>query len=368
LSLSIRTTSLFCVLLCARPVVAQDRPTTSVAESDSVAQWLPMGLIPVDQAGAGRRGYVLAGESTEVAEPGAAQISVHAVAANNFYREQNDSFSISQRLETHTAALGYRRGFKVGMFPRVELGGQLQLTEADAGFMNGFIAGTENFLAWLSGRESARNPWRSVEMRPPLGMLVTKDGRPLYRAPGDRSGLGDFSIVAKALLRDADPSSSHTRVAVRVGVNVSGTPVFTEGNFAGIGVSLDKKILQRVALHGDARVNYLIDRVSQWNLPLKHASFAFSAGPELELSRNSSGSAQIDGSTTPYLPTGATAFDKGYGAVTFGFNHRFRGQQRQVVTQVYLRENMNLPFRVRWNTDPDMSLGIKFTIRSVPHR
>ena len=25
--------------------------------------------------------------------------------------------------------------------------------------------------------------------------------------------------------------------------------------------------------------------------------------------------------------------------------------------------NMNLPFRVRWNTDPDMSLGLKISLR-----
>ena len=113
------------MLLFARPVVAQDRPVTSATESDGAGQWMPMGPIPVDQAGAGRRGYVLAGENTEVAEPGAHQISIHAVAANNFYLEQNDSVSISQRYETHTAALGYRRGFKIGMFPRFELGGQM---------------------------------------------------------------------------------------------------------------------------------------------------------------------------------------------------------------------------------------------------
>jgi len=33
------------------------------------------------------------------------------------------------------------------------------------------------------------------------------------------------------------------------------------------------------------------------------------------------------------------------------------------VAQLYARENMNLPFRVRWNADPDLSVGIKFSIR-----
>jgi hypothetical protein len=368
LSLPIRTTSLLCVLLFARPVVAQDRPVTSATESDGAGQWMPLGPIPVDQAGAGRRGYVLAGENTEVAEPGAHQISIHAVAANNFYLEQNDSVSISQRYETHTAALGYRRGFKIGMFPRFELGGQLQLTEGGNGFMNGFIWRTEKFLTWLSGRQSATNLLRhTVGTQPPLGTLMTKNGQPVYRAAGDRSGFGDFSIVAKALLRDAEPSSRRTRVAVRVAMNISGTSEFTAGNFTGIGVSVDKKILQWAAVHGDVRANYFLDRVSQWNLPLKHGSLAFTVGPELKLANNSSISAQMDGSTTPYLAADATAFDRGYGAVTFGFNHRFRTQQRQVVAQFYLRENMNLPFRVRWNTDPDLSLGIKFTIRSAPH-
>ena len=68
---------------------------------------------------------------------------------------------------------------------------------------------------------------------------------------------------------------------------------------------------------------------------------------------------QIDGSTTPYLPTGTAAFDMAYGDVTLGLNHRFTAGRRPLLAQVYARENMNLPFQVRWNTDPDLSVGIK---------
>jgi hypothetical protein len=366
LSLSIRTTSLFFfVVLLARPVVAQDKPPESGLTTD--IEWAPLGQMPVDQAGAGLRGYMLAGESTEVAEPGGDQVSIHTVAANNFYREQNDNFSISQRYETHTVALGYRHGFTVGMFPRVEVGGQVQLTEGDSGFMNGFILGVESFLASMSGVESARNQLRSSEATPPpLGTFVTRGGRPIYQAPGATSGFGDFSIVAKALLRDGAPSSTRTRVAARVAVNVSGKSEFTRGNFVGIGVSLDKKVLKWAALHGDVRASVFLDRVSHWNLPLKPMSLGFSAGPEMKLARDSSASVQIDGSTTPYLPTGATAFDRGYGNITLGLSHRFGARERQIVAQAYVRENMNLPFRVRWNTDPDLSLGIKVTIGTAP--
>ena len=367
LPLVIRTTSLVFAVLLARPVVAQERPPAEVPaeESNRSREWTPVGPIPVDQAGAGLRGYALAGEGTAVAEAGASQVSIHGVAANNFYREQNGAFSISQRYETHTAALGYRRGFKVGGFPRVEFGGQIQLTEGDGGFMNGFIAGSERFLSWLTGAESARNQWRTSETTlPPLGTFVTKDGRPMYRSPGAGSGLGDFSIVAKALLRDGAPSSADTRVAARVALNMSGKSEFTGGNFAGVGVSVDKKVLKWAAFHGDARASFLLDRVSPWNLPLKRVSFGFSAGPELRLATNSSASVQIDGSTAPYLAAGATAFDRAYGNITLGLNHRFGAGPRQVVAQAYLRENMNLPFRVRWNTDPDLSLGFKVTIHS----
>jgi hypothetical protein len=164
------------VLLLARPVVAQVSPPAGdpATSIDSLGQWTPTGQLPVDQAGAGLRGYVLSGESTEVGGPGTDQISIHAVAANNFYREQTDDLSISQRYETHTIALGYRRGFRVGRFPGFELGGQVQLTERDRGFMNGFIAGSENVLAWLTGQASARNPFRrDVGTEPPLGTLMT---------------------------------------------------------------------------------------------------------------------------------------------------------------------------------------------------
>jgi len=201
---------------------------------------------------------------------------------------------------------------------------------------------------------------------PPLGTFVTKGGQPVYRAAGSGTGFGDVSLVAKALLLDGAPSSSDARVAARVGLNISGKSEFTAGNFAGVGVSLDKKILKWAAFHGDVRASFLLDRVSDWNLPLKRAAFGFSAGPELRLANNTSASAQIDGSTTPYVATGATAFERGYGDITLGLSHRFRAKQREVIAQAYLRENMNLPFRVRWNTDPDLALGIKITIRSGP--
>jgi hypothetical protein len=76
-------------------------------------------------------------------------------------------------------------------------------------------------------------------------------------------------------------------------------------------------------------------------------------------------SVQIDGNSTPYLPTGTTAFDKGYGSITIGLGHRFSAGRTSVVSQIYARENMNLPFRVRWNTDPDASFGIKISLRSL---
>jgi len=78
-------------------------PTNVRAQTiDGPGPWEPLGPIPVDQAGAGRRGYVLPVESAEVADPGAGAISLHAVAANNFYREETGNFLITQRAEAHT--------------------------------------------------------------------------------------------------------------------------------------------------------------------------------------------------------------------------------------------------------------------------
>jgi len=39
--------------------------------------------------------------------------------------------------------------------------------------------------------------------------------------------------------------------------------------------------------------------MSSWNLPLKRTTVGFSIGPELRLSRGSSVSVQLDGTTTP---------------------------------------------------------------------
>ena len=342
--------------LSLKPVAAQS--------IDGRGSWEPLGAIPVDEAGAGRRGYVLPAENADVAAPGTNRFSVHFVAANDFYREETGSFLISQRSEAHTVALGYRRGFKLGMLPRVEFGGQLQVTESDSGMLNGFISGFESAFTSLTGAASAKNQLRTAPgAMPPLGMLVVKDGRTLYQSTGAGSGFGDLSFVAKALLRDGDPASHGTRVAARVGLNVSGSSDITEGNFAGVGLSVDRKLTGWAAFHGDVRATFILDRVSQLTLPLSRTSFGFSTGAEVRVSKNSSASLQIDGSSTPYLPTGALAFDKDYGDVTFGFSRRFEAGRRHVIAQVYARENMNLPFSVRWNTDPDLSVGIKATIQ-----
>jgi hypothetical protein len=357
LRLSIISGLLLVVLALGQPVFAQDGAPSS-GSLDS-GHWEPLGQIPVDQAGAGRRGYALAGEGAEVAEPGTSRIAVHTVASNNFFREQTGDFLITQRYETHTLALDIRRGFTTPILPRVELGAQMQVSERDNGFLNGFISGFESLCLSMSGVQSAKTQLRELGTPLPFGAFVTKDGRTIYNGAGGGAGIGDFSFVAKALLLDAAPASSGTRVAARVGLNVSGASRFAEGNFVGVGASLDKRLLNWVAFHGDVRATVALDRVSNWNLPLKRQTLGFSAGPELRLSRDSSVSVQIDGNTTPYLPTGTTAFDKDYGSITIGLGHRFHAGPTAIVSQIYARENMNLPFRVRWNTDPDASFGIK---------
>jgi hypothetical protein len=127
-----------------------------------------------------------------------------------------------------------------------------------------------------------------------------------------------------------------------------------------VGISVDKRLTRRLALHGDVGTARLLDGVSPWHLPLKAGSVSFSTGSEVRITRNNSLNVQIGGSSSPYVPTGTTAFDASYGAITIGLGHR---STAGVVTHFYVRENMNLPFRVRWNLDPDVAIGVKTTIR-----
>lgn len=349
-------------LLFAPPAIAQEQsPEVSPSAMERPGPWQPLGQVPVDQAGAGRRGYAVTGESADVVEPGASELSLHTVAANNFYREQTNPFSISQRDEAHTVALGYRRGFTLGRFPRIELGGQIQLHERDSGFLNGFISGFENLWVSMTGSTSAKNQLRTgTGSTVPLGTVATDGDRLLYRDAGNGSGFGDLRFTAKTLLHDG-ASTGGARVAARLVVNVSGASAFTEGTFTGIGVSVDKPLSTWAAFHGDLRASILVDRVSDWNLPLKRATFGFSAGPEFKLTANNSIGLQFDGNTTPYQPTGSAAFDESYGALTIGVSHRIRTSRTPLLVQAYARENLNLPFRVRWNTDPDFAVGLKIT-------
>jgi hypothetical protein len=345
---------------------APDKPSAPVRD-ETTEQWEPLGPIPVDQAGSGRRGYTLAGEGTQVAGPGEGRLSLHSVAANNSYQEQTADFFVSQRYETHTLALGYRRGFDAGPFRRLEIGGQVQVGESDGGFLNGFISGVENLWASVSGNDAARNPLRKSGVYVPLGTIVAKRGAAIYRTSGQGRGFGDFQFVAKALLRDDGPAARGARVAARAVVNLAGDADLTEGNFAGIGVSVDDKVSERIALHGDLRGTLALDSVSPWGVPLKRGSIGFSVGPELRLTRNTSLNLQYDGSSTPYVRTGTKAFDGGYGAASLGVGHRFRRGERDVLLQFYARENLDLPFWIRWNMDPDFAIGLKASV-SRTHR
>jgi hypothetical protein len=141
-------------------------------------------------------------------------------------------------------------------------------------------------------------------------------------------------------------------------MNVAGSSEFSEGTYAGAGISLDQKVSEVMAVHGDIRVTRVLDETSVWNLPLKPWTYGFSFGPEFKLPKQSALNIHIDGSSTPYLSTGALAFDKGYGSVTVGLGHRFG----PVTAQLYFRENMDLPFSVRWNTDPDLSIGLRIKV------
>ncbi len=341
-----KTCVLMLMLLAAHTAVAQDA---------EFHPWEPAGQVPVDQAGSGRRGYALPGESADVLDSGAQQVSIHTVSANDFYVEDRNGVTISQRLEAHSLAVELRRGFKLGRWPRFEVGAQLQFAESDAGMLNGFITGFEDLV---------HAPLRSkATTLQPLGTTVTQNGQLLYQSSGQGSGFGDVYVVAKAMLRDGAPSSRDTRVAVRVAANVAGASQFTLGNFAGAGVSVDKKVYDRLALHGDIRGSYAFDRTSVWALPLKRGVLAFSVGPELQVARNTSINLQFDGSTTPYQPTGSIGLDANYSDVALGVNHRFTRGRHPVVAQFYARENMNMPFSVRWNTDPDFAVGLKLTIR-----
>ena len=338
----------------------QAAPTSSFrAESELSESWIPLGSAPVDQAGAGRRGYVLPGEDSGVAAAGSNRFSIHAVAANNFYHEENAEFLVNQRYETHTVALDYRRGFKVRSFPRFEIGGHIQLHQSDNGVLNGLILGVESFWASLTGYRKSKNELRVQGATPlPLGTLIERNGSPIYRQEGGGSGFGDGSLIAKLAVLDGEPSSKAPSVSARFGVNLAGSSPFTEGNYIGAGISVDKKLSQGMAFHGDVRVTRTLDHVSTWNLPLRSWTYGFSAGPEFRLPKRSSLNLQIDGSSTPYRPTGTLAFDRGYGALTFGLGHRFG----RATAQFYVRENMDLPFRVRWNTDPDLSVGLRVRV------
>ena len=220
--------------------------------------------------------------------------------------------------------------------------------------LNGFISGFEDFV---------HAPLRSKVTTTAAARHVSDAQRPadlpeFRRRRGRRRCLSGRESGAP---RRRAPSRD-TRVAARVAVNISGASEFTLGNFVGVGLSVDKKVLNWMALHGDVRGSMVMDRVSVWTCPSGAACSGFRSGPEFRLAQNTSLNLQLDGSTTPYQQTGSIGLDADYGDVAFGLSHRFTRGSHPVVAQFYARENMNMPFSVRWNADPDFAIGFKLTI------
>jgi hypothetical protein len=334
------------LLLVARGANAQDREGSP---------WEPFGPAPVDEAGSAGRGYALGGEGSDVLKPGVSQLSLHNVFANYFYLENRGDFTISQRFEEHTLALDYQRGVRVRTWPRFELSAQLQVHESDAGILNGFITGFEDFV-----HAPLR---RNLPEPPPPGMSIVQNGRVVYQAPINGAGVGDLSLVVKAPLRDRDARSRATQVALRVAVNVRGASMFTAGNFVASGLSIGRKMTERIALHGDVRVSVPLDHMGVWHLPLKREVVAYSWGSEFRVANHTSFDVQVDNSTSPYHTTGSIGLDANYGNIDLAVSHRFTASGHHVIAQAYAQENMNMPFKVRWNMDPDLTIGLKFTIR-----
>ena len=214
---------LMIVVLGARAAMAQNLEASG---------WAPIGPAPAE-ADSGGRGYVVADDTSDVLDPGVSEVSLDSGIANYFYLDNSRDVSISQRFETHTLALDYRRGVKLHKGPRLEWGAQLQVHESDGGILNGFITTFED-LVHASLRSKLAVP-------PPPGMSIIQNDRVVYQAPANSRGFGDVSLVVKAPLRDRDVRSRATRVAVRVSANVRGASTFTAGNFIGSGISIDQK-------------------------------------------------------------------------------------------------------------------------------
>ena len=141
----------------------------------------------------------------------------------------------------------------------------MQIGKIDSGMLNGFISGFENFV---------HAPLRSVKAVPPLGTVVTKEGRALYQSAGGGAGFGDVTLVAKAALREG--------VAARVAVNVSGASAFTEGNFAGAGLTASRTLApvacpsRRRASHRHSRPH---KRVGSASAPRRSGVFGRTGNP-----------------------------------------------------------------------------------------
>jgi hypothetical protein len=321
------------------------------------------------------QGYAMPVESARLLKPGQGSWDLGFNVANYFTYESQSAGWVEQIFEEETWRLGLAYGFEWGLPWEIRL--KSALSQSHAGFMNGFIGGTEQFLYRSTGGDFFLNPYRSG----PDALAgdwdeIHVDGHDLSRTPEQGWALADSS----ATLKLGWPLPERQELSARFLFNAPGIAARSNGAFAGLGLAWTWTLTQRLALQLDGRGELPFQNQNGFGLALKPFFFGWSSGLEwsagglgfgfLRLPEKFSLGFQINSAQSPYQQTGLRAFDAQVNDITLGLHYGFAVGERLIVWELWGREDFsfdsNSPFLgTNWlpYAPPDFQAGLGLTLK-----
>jgi hypothetical protein len=345
----------------ARPRAASPSAALAVLKGGAFE---PKGPLPAGEYSGSLRGPAMAGDGTAVTPAGRITLGAGVRADNFLTRESGPRGSVLQKFENQVATLDLRRGVSAPL--PTEIGVQVRIIQRDEGLMNGFISGWEHMTARAFGNQGLINPNRSGPGAVTgIHDEVTVGGRSAGDSGAVGPRLGDVTVGVKTALIEAVPGSFVTSLAARAAVNLAVGGPFSNGPWAGVGLSAQRRIAGKLYANADLRVTQPLEARDSRGLTVGR-SVGTTVGLEYGVNDKTSVGIQLDSQSSPYRNTGVHALDDRYSDVTFGVSRVATLLGQKAVLRFWGKEDFNTAakrgMKLAPHGDTDFQAGASITV------
>ena len=266
------------------------------------------------------------GDRAAVVKKGTLDVRVELADTSTIFDDRTPPTTATMKFEQVRSGLFLR----YGMTDRLEVGVEVPALYRYQGILGGMITQVERLTSGVA-------PARAALSNRGFAYSLTKNNRTLFSGGDGDLGLGDITLFGKyQLLSEGEKKPAVSlRLAVKAPSGDSGR-FFGSGHAdVGMGLAVEKKVVDRVMLYGN--LNGIFPTGSISGLTLQPAMSGLVAAeylwsPALSLT------AQFDYYSSPFHGTGSPVLDEGVTEVAAGFNYRLRNN---LLWQVYGVENLD---------------------------